>query len=193
MGSIHIPAIELLGSAVIRILAGYLLFYALTRLASRAAVRHILWLLFLAASSCYWVNAVQGMMKAQPVTSLASSTAALASSAAIRSRNVTTLTIPRTWNWSIAPTLAFLFWIYAAGAAAMLVRIARRRVRLREAVSQARLAAPELEAVFRTVPPPGDFAVPDSAGVAGAEFARNGIRVESGGDHARRPRCCSGL
>ena len=148
MSSIHIPAIELLGSAVIRILAGYLLFYALTRLASRAAVRHSLWLLFLAASSCYWLTAVKGMIKVQPVTSVASSTAALASSPAIRSRTVTTLTIPHTWNWSIAPALAFLFWIYAAGAAAMLVRIARRHVRLREAVSQARLAAPELEAIF---------------------------------------------
>ena len=148
MTSIHIPAIELLGSAVIRIFAGYLLFYALTRLASRAAVRHILWLLFVAASSCYWLTAVEGMMKVQPVTSLASSTAALASSPAIRSKTVTTLTIPHGWNWGVAPALAFLFWIYAAGAAAMLVRIARRRLRLREAVSQARLAAPELEAIF---------------------------------------------
>jgi beta-lactamase regulating signal transducer with metallopeptidase domain len=148
MTSIHIPAVELLGSAVIRILAGYLLFYALTRLASRAAVRHILWLLFLAASSCYWLTAVKGMMKVQPVTSLASSRAVLASSPAIRPKTVTTLTIPHTWNWGIAPALAFLFWIYAAGAAAMFVRIARRRVRLREAMSQARLAAPELEAIF---------------------------------------------
>jgi beta-lactamase regulating signal transducer with metallopeptidase domain len=147
MSSIHIPAIELLGSAVIRILAGYLLFYALTRLASRAAVRHILWLLFLAASSWYWLAAVKGTINVLRVASLASS-AVLASSPVGPSKSVTTLTIPHAWIWEIGPALAFIFWIYAAGAAAMLLRIAWRRLRLREAVSQARLSAPELEAIF---------------------------------------------
>jgi beta-lactamase regulating signal transducer with metallopeptidase domain len=147
MTSIHIPAIELLGSAVIRILAGYLLFYALTRLASRAAVRHILWLLFLAASSCYWVAAVKGTIDVRRATSMASS-AVLASSRVGPSKSVTTLTIPHAWIGGLGPALAFIFWIYAAGAAAMLVRIAWRRLRLREAVSQARLAAPEVEAIF---------------------------------------------
>jgi beta-lactamase regulating signal transducer with metallopeptidase domain len=147
MSSIHIPAIELLGSAVIRISAAYMLFYALTHLASRASVRHALWLVFLAASSCYWVAAVKGTINVQRVTSLASS-AVLASSRVGPSKSVTTLTIPHAWIWGIGPALAFIFWIYAAGAAAMLVRIVWRRLRLREAVFQARLAGPELEAIF---------------------------------------------
>ena len=144
MSSIHVPAIELLGSAVIRILAAYMLFYALAHLASRATVRHILWLVFLAGSSCYWVAAMRGAINVQRVTSLA----VLASSRVSPSKSVTTLTIPHTWIWGIGPALAFIFWIYAAGVAAMLVRIAWRRLRLREVVSQARLAAPELEAIF---------------------------------------------
>jgi beta-lactamase regulating signal transducer with metallopeptidase domain len=147
MSSIHIPAIELLGSAVIRILAAYMLFYALTHLASRATVRHTLWLVFLAGSSCYWVAAVKDTINIQRVTSLASS-AVLASSRVGPSKSVTTLTIPHAWIGGLGPALAFIFWIYAAGAAAMLVRIAWRRRRLREVVSQARLAAPELEAIF---------------------------------------------
>jgi beta-lactamase regulating signal transducer with metallopeptidase domain len=148
MSSIHIPALELLGSAVIRILAAYLLFYALTCLASRATVRHTLWLVFLTASCCYWLAAVKEITDVQHVTSLASSTAVLASSPAIPPKTATTLTIPFAWNRGIAPAMAFIFWIYAAGVAAMLVRIARRRLRLREVVSQARLAAPDLQAIF---------------------------------------------
>ncbi len=148
MSSSHIPALELLSSAVIRILAAYLLCYALGRLASRANVRHTLWLVFFAASCFYWLVAVNQMLDVQRVARLASSTAVLVSSAAPSSRTVTTLTIPRAWNWKVAPAMAVVFWIYAAGAAAMLARIARRRVRLREAVSQARLATLDLEAIF---------------------------------------------
>lgn len=147
MISIHVPAIELLGSAVIRILAAYVLFYALTHLAARATVRHTLWLVFLAGSSCYWIAAVKGAINVQRVASLASS-AVLASSRVGPSKSLTTLTIPHASIRGIGPALAFIFWIYAAGAAAMLVRIAWRRLRLREVLSQARLAAPELEAIF---------------------------------------------
>jgi beta-lactamase regulating signal transducer with metallopeptidase domain len=146
--SSHIPALELLGGAVIRILAAYLLCYALGRLASRATLRHTLWLVFLAASCFYWLAAVNQMLDVQRVARLASSTTFLSSSGPTPYRTITTLTIPHSWNGSVASAMAVIFWIYLAGAAAMLVRFGRRRVRLRDTVSQARLVACELEAIF---------------------------------------------
>ena len=148
MSSSHIPALELLGGAVIRILAAYLLCYALGRLASRATVRHILWLVFLAASCFYWLAAVKQMLDVQHVARLASSTTLFSSSASTPYRTITTLTIPYSWKGSVASAMAVIFWIYLAGAAAMLVRFARRRLRLRDAVSQARLVTCELEEIF---------------------------------------------
>jgi len=148
MSSSHIPVLELLGGAVIRILAAYLLCYALGRLASRATVRHILWLVFLAASCFYWLAAVNQMLEVQQVARLASSTTLFSSSVSTPYRTITTLTIPHSWKGSIGSAMAVIFWIYLAGAAAMLVRFARRRLRLRDTVSQARLVACELEAIF---------------------------------------------
>jgi beta-lactamase regulating signal transducer with metallopeptidase domain len=148
MNSSHIPALELLGGAVIRILAAYLLCYALGRLASRAAVRHILWLVFLAASCFYWLAAVNQMLDVQHVARLASSATSFSSSAPTPYQTLTTLTIPHSWKGSVASGMAVMFWIYLAGAAAMLVRFARRRLRLRDTVSQARLVASELETIF---------------------------------------------
>jgi beta-lactamase regulating signal transducer with metallopeptidase domain len=148
MTSSHIPALELLGGAVIRILAAYLLCYALGHLASRATVRHALWLVFLAASCFYWFAAVNQMLDVQRVARSASSTTLFSSSAPTPHRTITTLTIPHSWNGSIASAMAVIFWIYLTGAAAMLVRFARRRLRLRETVSQARLVTSELEAIF---------------------------------------------
>ena len=148
MSSSHIPVLELLGGAVIRILAAYLLCYALGRLASRATVRHILWLIFLAASCFYWLAAVNQMLDVQHVASLAFSTTLFSSSASSPYRTITTLTIPHSWKGSVASAMAVIFWIYLAGAAAMLVRFARRRLRLRDTVSQVRLVACELEAMF---------------------------------------------
>ena len=148
MSSSHIPALELLGGAVIRILAAYLLCYALGRLASRATVRHILWLVFLAASCFYWLAAVNQMLEVQHVARLASSTTLFSSSAPTPYRIITTLTIPHSWKGSMASAMAVIFWIYLAGAAAMLVRFARRRLRLRDTISQARLVACELEEIF---------------------------------------------
>jgi beta-lactamase regulating signal transducer with metallopeptidase domain len=148
MTSSHIPALELLGGAVIRILAAYLLCYALGHLASRATVRHALWLVFLAASCFYWFAAVNQMLDVQRVARSASSTTLFSSSAPTPHRTITTLTIPHSWNGSIASAMAVIFWIYLTGSAAMLVRFARRRLRLRETVSQARLVTSELEAIF---------------------------------------------
>jgi len=148
MNSSHIPVLELLSGAVIRILAAYLLCYALGRLASRATVRHILWLVFLAASSFYWLSAVNQMLEVQHVARSASSTNSLSSSAPAANRTITTLTIPHSWNGSVASAMTVIFLIYLAGAAAMLVRFARRRLRLRDTVSQARLVACELEEIF---------------------------------------------
>jgi beta-lactamase regulating signal transducer with metallopeptidase domain len=148
MNSSHIPALELLGGAVIRILAAYLLCYALGRLASRATVRHTLWLVFLAASCFYWLAVVNQMLDVQHDARLASSTTSLSSSVPTPCRTITTLTIPHSWKGSVASAMAVIFWIYLAGAAAMLVRFARRRLRLRDTVSQARLVACELEEIF---------------------------------------------
>src|SRR6202035_1852315 len=148
MSSSHIPVLELLGGAVIRILAAYLLCYALGRLASRATVRHILWLAFLAASCFYWLSAVNQMLEVQPVARLASSATFFSSSARTPYQTITTLTIPHSWKGSIRSAMTVIFWIYLAGAAVMLVRFVRRRLRLRDTVSQARLVACELEAIF---------------------------------------------
>jgi beta-lactamase regulating signal transducer with metallopeptidase domain len=148
MSSSHIPALEFLGGAVIRILAAYLLCYALGRLASRATVRHILWLVFLAASCFYWLAAVNQMLDLQHVARLASSTTFFSSSASTPRRTITTITIPHSWKGSVASAIVVIFWIYVAGAAAMLIRFARRRLRLRDTVSQARLATCELEEIF---------------------------------------------
>jgi beta-lactamase regulating signal transducer with metallopeptidase domain len=148
MSSSHIPVLELLGGAVIRILAAYLLCYALGRLASRATVRHILWLIFLAASCFYWLAAVNQMLDVQHVARLASSTTLFSSSAFSPYRTITTLTIPHSWKGSVASAMTVIFWIYLAGAVAMLVRFARRRLRLRDTVSEARLVGEELEAIF---------------------------------------------
>jgi beta-lactamase regulating signal transducer with metallopeptidase domain len=148
MSSSHIPVLELLGGAVIRILAAYLLCYALGRLASRATVRHILWLVFLATSCFYWLAAVNQMLEVQHVARLASSATLFSSSASTPYRTIPTLTIPHSWKGSIGSAMAVIFWIYLAGAAAMLIRFARRRLRLRDTVSQARLVACELEAIF---------------------------------------------
>jgi len=148
MSSSHIPALELLGGTVIRILAAYLLCFVLGRLASRAAVRHILWLVFLAASCFYWLAAVNQMLDLRHVARLASSTTSFSSSAPTPYQTLTTLTIPHSWKGSVAFGMAVISWIYLAGAAAMLVRFARRRLRLRDTVSQARLVASELETIF---------------------------------------------
>src|ERR1700734_2501870 len=116
MSSSHIPALELLGGAVIRILAAYLLCYALGRLASRATVRHVLWLVFLAASCFYWLSAREGVLGGAPLARLASSTTLFSSSASTRYRTITTLTVPRSWNGGVASAMTVIFWIYLAGA-----------------------------------------------------------------------------
>src|ERR1700722_10880039 len=148
MSSSHIPVLELLGGAVIRILAAYLLCYALGRLASRATVRHSLWLVFPAASCFYWLTAVIQMLDVQRGARSASSTTLFSSSAPAPNRTITTLTVPHSWNGSVASAMTVIFWIYFAGAAAMFVRFARRRLRLRETVSQARHVTSDLEAIF---------------------------------------------
>ncbi|MFZ0582861.1 MAG: M56 family metallopeptidase [Candidatus Acidiferrales bacterium] len=148
MTSAHIPAIELVASAVIHILAAYLLFFVWTRLASRASTRHALWLVFLGASSLYWLAVVKQVLNSQHVASLASSPAVVSSLAATQIGSATTLRIPLSWNWSVAPATVFISWIYVLGAALMMLRVVRRRRRLREAISQAQYANSELEKIF---------------------------------------------
>ncbi len=145
MSSIGITAIEVVGSGVIRILAGYLLFFALTRLTSLSQRRHVLWLLFLAGATFYWATLLAKLIAPHPVASLAvRSVAATASTP----RMMTTFTIPLAWNWGVAPATVVLFWVYVAGVVAMLFRLMRHRRQLRVVISRSRPVAPALQSVF---------------------------------------------
>ena len=137
MTSAHIPAIELVASALIRMLAAYVLFFVLTRLASRASTRHVLWLVFLGTSSVYWLAVLKQLLNLQYVASLASSPAVASSLAATQIGSETALRIPLSWSWSVAPATVFISWIYVLGVAVMMLRVVLRRRRLREAISQA--------------------------------------------------------
>ncbi|MGA7854585.1 MAG: M56 family metallopeptidase [Candidatus Acidiferrales bacterium] len=148
MSWIHILGVEIVAGAVIRILTAYLLFYALTRLASKASVRHALWLVFLAASSVYWVAAFARLIHWQPTA-----TSALATAVPLlvpgTAGSITTLRIPLSWNGFVSPAITIVSWIYIVCTAAMFLRVVRRRLELRQAVAQAQPAAPELETVFQ--------------------------------------------
>jgi beta-lactamase regulating signal transducer with metallopeptidase domain len=148
MTSAHIPAIELVVSALIRMLAAYVLFFVLTRLASRASTRHALWLVFLGTSSVYWLAVLKQLLNLQYVASLASSPAVASSLAATQIGSETALRIPLSWSWSVAPATVFISWMYVLGATVMLLRVVWRRRRLREAISQAQYANSELEKIF---------------------------------------------
>lgn len=148
MTSAHIPAIELVASALIRILAAYVLFFVLTRLASRASTRHALWLVFLGTSSVYWLAVLRQVSNLQYVASLASSPAVASSLAATQIGSETALRIPLSWSWSVAPATVFISWMYVLGATVMMLRVVWRRRRLREAIAQAQYANPELEKIF---------------------------------------------
>jgi len=147
MSSIRIIAIEVVGSGIIRILAGYPLFFALTRLTSRPQRRHVLWLLFLAGATFYWAALLTELIAPQPFTKLAVRAVA-ASATASAPRMATTFTIPFAWNWSVAPATVVLFWVYICGVVAMLFRLVRRRRQLRKAISQSRPVSPALQSTF---------------------------------------------
>ncbi len=146
MAPTHIAAIELLSSAVIRILAGYLLVFALTRLASRASVRHILWFTFLIAASCYWLATARQAASAHSVVN--SSPAISIESAHRTSSTLTTVTIPTVWNRGVESGAALLVQLYLLGVFVMCLRFWRRRLRLRHSIAMAQQASPELSAIF---------------------------------------------
>jgi beta-lactamase regulating signal transducer with metallopeptidase domain len=148
MTSAHIPAIELVTSALIRMLAAYVLFFVLTRLASRASARHALWLVFLGTSAVYWLAVLKQLLNLQSVAGLASSPAVASSFAATQIGSETALRIPLSWSWSVAPAAVFISWMYVLGATVMMLRVVWRRRRLREAISQAQYANSELEKIF---------------------------------------------
>lgn len=148
MTATHIPAIELVGSAMVRVLAAYVLLFVLTRLASRASTRHALWLVFLGATSVYWLAVVNQVLGVQHVASLASSPSVASSLAATQGGSPAALRIPFSWSWGVAPATVLIYWIYVSGVAVMMLRLVRRRRRLREAISQAQYAGPQLEKIF---------------------------------------------
>ena len=151
MNLMHIPVIELLSSAVIRIFAVYLLFYVLTRLASRASVRHILWLIFVIASSCYWITTARQVIRANRAAVLPSAMN-LANIAAVSGTSpvLTTVTLPTMWKWRIKAVMTYLGWAYLLGAAAIGMRILLGRLRLRGAIAKAQQTLPELAQIFET-------------------------------------------
>lgn len=148
MSSIHILGVEIASSAVIRVLAAYLLFYALTRLASSASLRHALWVVFVGASLCYWVAVLMQLMNLPPAVKSTFS-AGISSLPTGPASPITILRIPLSWNWIVSPAITCISWIYVVCAAVMLIRIVRRRAELHQAVSQAQPAALELQAVFQ--------------------------------------------
>jgi beta-lactamase regulating signal transducer with metallopeptidase domain len=148
MNLTHIPTIELFSGAVIRIFAVYLLFYVLTRLASRPSVRHILWLVFVIASSCYWITTARQIIHANRAA--VSSPEITMTAASDTSPALTTVTVPTVWKWRIESVMTLLGWAYLLGAAAVGMRILLRRFRLRGAIAKAQQTSPELAHIFET-------------------------------------------
>jgi beta-lactamase regulating signal transducer with metallopeptidase domain len=150
MGTVqHVGGLELVASGIIRILAAYVLFIVLTRLSSRSRTRHALWLLFLIGAGFYWATLVTEVLEPQRFTGVAIPLI-VADAPATSSNLPASVMIPFAWNHRLGLASAALVWIYAGGVILMLIRLARRRRSLRQAVSTARLVSPELQSTFET-------------------------------------------
>jgi beta-lactamase regulating signal transducer with metallopeptidase domain len=138
----HLTGLELVASGFLRILAGYLLFLVLARLNSRPRIRHALWLFFLIAASFYWAILLAQVLKPQPFTNIATHSAATGAPAKI--------TLRFRWDQRLELAAGGLLWAYAGGLILMLVRFARRRRSLRQALAKARPAEPGIVSTFET-------------------------------------------
>jgi beta-lactamase regulating signal transducer with metallopeptidase domain len=148
MGTVeHLTGLGLVASGIIRILAAYVLFIVLTRLSSRSRTRHALWLLFLIGAGVYWADLLVQVLKPQRVTVVATRSVVVDAPSA-SSGLPASVTIPFVWNHRLELASEALVLTYVGGAALMLIRLARRRRSLRQAVSKARPVSPELNRTF---------------------------------------------
>src|SRR5579863_837601 len=148
MGTIqHLTGLGLVASGIIRILAAYVLFIALTRLSSRSRARHALWLVFLIGAGFYWATLLAQVFQLQPFTGGATRSVMTDAPAANASLPAT-LTIPIAWSSRLESASGLLVCAYAGGAILMIFRLARRRRSLRQAVSKARPVSAELKSTF---------------------------------------------
>ena len=146
MGSIHLGGFGLVASCCIRILAGYVLFIALTRLCSRSYVRHALWLVFLTGAGVYWSTLVAQELKPVHLTDAAIHSVSVDDLAP--SSATTTIAIPYSWDRRFELTGIVLVCAYAGGLILMLSRQIRRRRLLRKAFARAQPVSPSFENEF---------------------------------------------
>lgn len=148
MGSIqHLGGFGLVASCCIRILAGYVLFTALTRLCSRSYIRHALWLVFLTGAGVYWATLIAQELKPIHFTAAAFQSVSV-DDLAPTSSSATTITIPYSWDRRFELTSIVLVCAYAGGLILMLSRLFRRRWLLRKAFARARPVSPSFESEF---------------------------------------------
>lgn len=147
MGSNHLISIGLVASGAVRILAAYLLVFALARLISRPRTRHVLWLLFLTVAGFYWVTLLRVALTPKPFADVPTHST-LASAPVSTSSAPSTITIPFAWNYGVGPAAKILLWAYILGVVAMLSRFARRRHHLRRAIARSRPVPPGLHLRF---------------------------------------------
>ena len=147
MGSIHMGGFGLVASGCIRILAGYVLFIALTRLCTRSYIRHALWLVFLTGAGVYWATLVAQELKPIRLTHPAVHSVSVDDLAAISSAT-TTITIPYSWDRCFELTSVVLVCAYLGGLILMLSRLIRRRRLLCNAVARAQPVSPSFDSEF---------------------------------------------
>src|ERR1700757_2769598 len=145
MGSIHLGGFGLVASCCIRILAGYVLFIALTRLCSRSYVRHALWLVFLTGAGVYWSTLVAQELKPGHLTDAAIHSVSVDD---LAPSSVTTIAIPYSCDRRFELTGIILVCAYAGGLILMLSRLIRRRRLLCKAVARAEPVSPSFESEF---------------------------------------------
>jgi beta-lactamase regulating signal transducer with metallopeptidase domain len=147
MGSNHFISIGLVASGALRILAAFLVFLALSRLASRPRVRHVLWLAFLVCAGVYWTSLVREALTTQSLPEVAVRSTPPAATVFTRIAG-STITIPFSWDRAVGVAIDILFWAYIAGVIAMLWRLALRRFHLRQALARTRPVSSELHSTF---------------------------------------------
>ena len=148
MGSIqHLGGFGLVASCCIRILAGYVLFIALTRLCSRSYIRHALWLVFLIGAGVYWATLIARELKPIHLTPAAFHSASI-DDLAPTSSATTTITIPYSWDRRFELTSIVLVCAYLGGLILMISRLIRRRRLLRKAFARAQRVSLSFESEF---------------------------------------------
>lgn len=145
----HLTGLGLVFSALLRILALYVLVAVLVQLTSRPRTRHALWLLFLIGAGIYWVTLLIQVLKPGSFVGVATHSL-FAGVATARNSEATRVSIPFAWEYSVEFASGILIWTYAVGLTLMLFRLVRRRRSLRRAVAKARSVNSGLENTFET-------------------------------------------